>query len=146
MPANTATNGLPYPLGTDPISDGDDAIKALAQALDPAWTALPLNTGLTARAGFAAPACRLVGTRKVELRGGIQKGSAFASSDLIGTLPAGMRPTVAAQVAIAGSRSTTPGAITWRLDIAATTGALTILVDQNPSNALTLDGVVFWLS
>lgn len=33
MPANTA-NGLPYPLGSEPVKDGDDAIHALATALD----------------------------------------------------------------------------------------------------------------
>lgn len=33
MPANTP-NGLPYPLGTDRVMDGDDAIKALAQKVD----------------------------------------------------------------------------------------------------------------
>lgn len=33
MPANT-TNGLPYPLGTDRVADGDDAIKNLAEAVD----------------------------------------------------------------------------------------------------------------
>ena len=33
MPGNTP-NGLPYPLGTEPISQGDDAILALATALD----------------------------------------------------------------------------------------------------------------
>jgi hypothetical protein len=33
MPANT-TNGYPYPLGTDPVADGDDAIHNLANAVD----------------------------------------------------------------------------------------------------------------
>lgn len=33
MPANTA-KGYPYPLGTDRLMDGDDAIKALAEAID----------------------------------------------------------------------------------------------------------------
>jgi hypothetical protein len=33
MPANTP-NGLPYPLGTDPLAQGDDAIHALATELD----------------------------------------------------------------------------------------------------------------
>lgn len=28
------TNGYPYPVGTDRVMDGDDAIKALAQAAD----------------------------------------------------------------------------------------------------------------
>jgi len=32
MPATTPTR-FPYPLGTDPVADGDDAIKALAQAI-----------------------------------------------------------------------------------------------------------------
>lgn len=34
MPSNTTRAGLPYPLGTDPVSDGDDAIKNLAARLD----------------------------------------------------------------------------------------------------------------
>ena len=33
MPATT-TQGFPYPLPTDPIADGADAIKALAQKID----------------------------------------------------------------------------------------------------------------
>lgn len=33
MPANT-TNGLPYPLGSDPMGDIDDAVQDLAQELD----------------------------------------------------------------------------------------------------------------
>jgi hypothetical protein len=38
----TTPGGLPYPVGTDKVVDGDDAIKALALAVDPAfvgWTA-----------------------------------------------------------------------------------------------------------
>jgi hypothetical protein len=33
MPANT-TKGYPYPVGTDRLMDGDDAIKALAEAVN----------------------------------------------------------------------------------------------------------------
>lgn len=33
MPANTA-KGYPYPVGTDRVMDGDDAIKALAETVD----------------------------------------------------------------------------------------------------------------
>ena len=29
----TTTDGLPYPVGTDPVTQGDDAIKALADAV-----------------------------------------------------------------------------------------------------------------
>lgn len=48
--------GLPYPLGTDKVVDGDDAIKALATALDlripiggpPATALFPFNAALPA--------------------------------------------------------------------------------------------------
>src|SRR5262245_8593149 len=30
----TTTKGFPYPVGTDRVMDGDDAIKALAEAVD----------------------------------------------------------------------------------------------------------------
>lgn len=35
----TTPGGLPYPVGTDKVVDGDDAIKALALAVDPAFVA-----------------------------------------------------------------------------------------------------------
>ena len=41
--ANT-TGGLPYPLPTDPVAAGADAIQSLAKALDPAWQA-PVSYG-----------------------------------------------------------------------------------------------------
>lgn len=48
----TTPNGLPYPVGTDKVVDGDDAIKALALFLDPSygpWTPYtPAFTNLTA--------------------------------------------------------------------------------------------------
>jgi hypothetical protein len=50
MPANT-THGLPYPLGTEPIAQGDDAIKNLATALDPAVRTSPL----AAQTGWGTP-------------------------------------------------------------------------------------------
>src|SRR4029077_1305740 len=34
MPGTTAAKGLPYPLGTDRVMDGDDQIRKLAQAVD----------------------------------------------------------------------------------------------------------------
>jgi hypothetical protein len=72
MPANTS-NGYPYPLGTDRVMDGDDSIKALAEAADdkagisaggkaacPAPPALntATNVSVTFPAGrFSAPPC-----------------------------------------------------------------------------------------
>ena len=32
--AGTTTNGFPYPLGSDRVRDGDDTIKALAEAIE----------------------------------------------------------------------------------------------------------------
>ena len=34
MMGGTTTHGLPYPLGSDRVADGDDSIKALAEAVD----------------------------------------------------------------------------------------------------------------
>lgn len=39
MPGNTPVMGLPYPLATEPVSQGDDAFESLAQAIDGlAWS------------------------------------------------------------------------------------------------------------
>lgn len=48
--ANTS-HGLPYPLGTDRVMDGDNVIRALAEALDPAPVDL-VAAGLTPAAGW----------------------------------------------------------------------------------------------
>lgn len=45
--ANT-THGLPYPVGTDRVMDGDNVIRSLAEALDPAV----INPGVVAAAGW----------------------------------------------------------------------------------------------
>lgn len=55
MPANT-THGLPYPLGTDRVMDGDNAIKALAEAVDPPF----INLATVAQAGWTIQTQRLV--------------------------------------------------------------------------------------
>jgi hypothetical protein len=43
---NTSIHALPWPPGTDPITQGDDAIKALADAVDPKLT--PYSQGTLA--------------------------------------------------------------------------------------------------
>lgn len=45
MPGQTA-NGLPYPLGTEPVRDGDNAIKALADALQVRGHGLEIQSGI----------------------------------------------------------------------------------------------------
>jgi hypothetical protein len=49
MPANTA-KGYPYPLGTDRVTDGDDAIHSLASAVD-----TKLGVAATGLVTLAAP-------------------------------------------------------------------------------------------
>jgi hypothetical protein len=55
--AGTTTNGLPYPTGTDLLMNGDNAIQALAEAIDSkALTSTGILTlaaaGFTAATGF----------------------------------------------------------------------------------------------
>lgn len=51
MPAATSAKGLPYPLGTDRVQDGDDQIRKLAQSVDNMVQAgsvtVPISTGGT---------------------------------------------------------------------------------------------------
>lgn len=47
--------GFPYPVGTDRVMDGDDAIKALAEALDPR-TVKAIATGSITVATTGTPA------------------------------------------------------------------------------------------
>lgn len=48
----TTVGGLPYPVGTDKVVDGDDAIKALAEAVDARpYAALRRTTALSIIAG-----------------------------------------------------------------------------------------------
>lgn len=62
MPANTPIFGFPYPVGTDRVADGDDAIKALAERVEgilggtvgPGWTPyVPALLGFTAAINMA---------------------------------------------------------------------------------------------
>ena len=59
--AGTTAHGLPYPTGSDLIMDGDNAIQALAEAVDAAalregdsGTLSPAAAGFTLAAGFTA--------------------------------------------------------------------------------------------
>jgi hypothetical protein len=92
MPATTPKLLLPYPLGTDPIADGDDSIKALAERVETiwtgAWTAATLLGGWGNHSAGEYAGYRLVGGT-VELRGLIASG-AIGQACL--TLPTALRP------------------------------------------------------
>jgi len=54
MPAKTGT-GLPYPLGTDPVRDGDNTMQALAEAVDAQWRRGDYIPTTNAQGGFIWP-------------------------------------------------------------------------------------------
>lgn len=91
MSGATPKLGLPYPVGTDRVSDGDNVIHALAVALDgsTAWVNV---TSVGAGYAVTGLAYRKDGVGNVHLCGGLQKpgtpgGPAF-------NLPVGFRPFV----------------------------------------------------
>jgi hypothetical protein len=110
MPSQTANLALPYPVGTDLIADGDNAIQALADKLDAIlWSGIPTATNpwIAVGSGGTAPAFGVgfgnygngfapVGFRKVGnlvyVRGLIANVSATAQNATFFTLPAGYRP------------------------------------------------------
>lgn len=92
--------GLPYPTGTDKVVDGDDAIRALATAVDrnPLAAAYAANRVLVPfAAGWADvsagnPLAVFAASGWVTLDGRVIRNS--GSSLIIGTIPAGYRPPV----------------------------------------------------
>lgn len=90
----TTPGGLPYPVGTDKVVDGDDAIKALALAVDPAFTGwtiyVPALTGITPGNGVLVAYTKRVG-RTVDVVGrfGLGSTSVITGQITIG-LPAGV--------------------------------------------------------
>jgi hypothetical protein len=149
--ATSTTNGFPYPLGTDPVQDGDDTIKALAQAIDAklmptAWVNIALNTNFTARAGYQVPAHRVFPDGKVELRGGVHKATSMVSGDFpFLTLPTTVKPTTPVILTIGVTRlSGVTAATSGRLDIDVNGKGTLLLVDANASNDFSLDGVFFY--
>ena len=97
----TPIAALPYPEGTDRLMDGDDAIKALALALDHLvvagpWNNMALGAGwLAYGAPFLQPQWRLIGDT-VQVRGMVKAG---AKATPITTFPAGARPPLPQQFA-----------------------------------------------
>jgi hypothetical protein len=94
----TTPGGLPYPLPTDPIAAGADAIKNLALALDPfwkpTWVPVTLNSGwVWMGAPHNTPAYAVFGDW-VFLRGAIKNntGGAVSAATAIFTLPAACYP------------------------------------------------------
>lgn len=71
---------VPYPDGAEPVAGGDNAIGAVALAVDPAWKALPLSTGWSAVAGGMRTPCLRLGRGRIELGGWAYFGGALPAN------------------------------------------------------------------
>ena len=95
----TTPGGAPYPLGTDQVVDGDDAIHALATWVDPATNtatfAYGTNPAWTPGGGYLV---RAGGQWVLNLSTDNVLALSFAANQAvtIGTIPAGARPGVQA--------------------------------------------------
>lgn len=117
----TTGRGLPYPVGTDLIVDGDNAIRALAEALDPLWNALTMDSNwLRFDATYRLAAYRVIagvvtveGTRLRRLAAGtVTSGQPYT----VATLPVGVRP-ILLEIGPAGTIgvNTNIGPCQWQL-------------------------------
>lgn len=135
------SGGLPYPVGTDKVVDGDDAIKALALALDPrvddtGW----INTGLawssgvgpgSATGGWQPAKYRRIG-KYVRLNGTVGIGGGVPAFSILVTVPAAIRPAV-----------TFVGAGDYAVDIIGGTGAVRVRIALPTAGEFGVD--VAWL-
>jgi hypothetical protein len=146
----TPTFLLPYPDGDELVSDGDAAFAALALAievaLNPPWnviSAAGFGANYSARAGYFAPAYRVFGDGRVQLRGGMSKTVAIVTNDVLFTLPTPARPSSAVSLPIAVTRSAANKTPTGKIEIA-TTGAVVVHVfDGDLPPSISLDGASY---
>lgn len=94
MGSQTPIYGFPFPLGTDRVMDGDDAIRALAEkveSLSTTWQPITLQSGwIPYGAPYQAPRYRKT-FDVVQVQGSI-KGGLDGPGNTIFNLPAGFRP------------------------------------------------------
>jgi len=91
--------GIPYPIGTDRVSDGDNAIRALAEfAEGTEWVAPALLNGFTT--GTPPVAYRKDGVGNVHIQGPVSHTGNPAPSYVF-VLPVGFRPATGFNIASA---------------------------------------------
>jgi hypothetical protein len=143
----TVNNAFPYPEDTDPVAQGAQAIKALANSLDAkvgkdtGWLAITGVTGWTVAGGIPWQA-RQIGN-VVHFRGGMSNATFAPGSGYgaIGNLPVGITPPPGTNVFSALNNS---GAITaW---LVSTAGALQAYRSAATTVGLYLSGASYFLT
>lgn len=141
---------LPYPDGSELVKQGDNAIAALAAAIElalsPPWVSLvpSLQSGFAAAAGYQVPSYQLFADGRVRFRGGISRGSNLTSGLVPIILPAEIRSTSIVSVPFVATRSATTSGSPTGQAIISTNGNVTIYVDNTVvSNFFVLDGVQY---
>lgn len=100
--------GFPYPDGSELVQDGDNAIQALAEAieaaLNPPWHNLSLANDVSPLPSYFTPAYRVFDNGRVELKGGLTKETQLVTFNVLFTLPASARPSENAASPVALTR------------------------------------------
>lgn len=138
---------LPYPDGDELVSNADAAFSALAlsveAAMNPTWTAITPAAGYSARVGYFAPAYRVFGDGRVELRGAMTKSTAIVTGDTLFTLATGARPTAQVALAAVVNRSDATKSPAAKITIA-TSGVATVeVIDSQGPLSIVFDGTSF---
>jgi hypothetical protein len=100
MGSSTANLAIPYPTGTDRVTDGDNAMQAMAERVDALiwrgtglWLPLSVSVGTPVGAGYRDPTYTRDG-RWVHVRGNLGGyGGGLSAGATVFTLPLGYRPT-----------------------------------------------------
>ncbi len=129
MGSQTPTLAIPYPVGTDRVMDGDNAMQAMAESVESlmlaTWQAIPGLVG-TAIAGYVTAGYAKIG-QVVELRGVANYAGGWGAGATLGTLPAGSRPTASLSFLVifgSGTGIITVSATGTVVAVAAGTGAV----------------------
>lgn len=140
-------SGLPYPEGTDLVVNGDNAIKALAQAVAQNLTQnatpsnVPLGSGWVTAAPFVLRLWNVNGW--IMLNGRAQRST--GSATLIGTLAASWRPTSDLIIPALAYTGTTAGALNGTVNVTTADGQINfVATSAAPPAALYVSVFAMW--
>lgn len=146
MAGSTTKYALPYPSGTDPLKQGDDTIKALAERVEVVMSTLntpvvltPIN-GWSVYGGFAPPRAIRDPNGLVVLWGLVAAVVAAPMTPVILSLPSNMRP-VGGTVLFHVESSYAVGGV--RIDVDSNGSVIANIPAATSVGHLSLGGIVF---